>query len=133
MIPLALATLCLLATLMLLFAEARGPEPLRAAGKIVASSAFVALALACGATGSGYGRRMLLALALSWVGDVLLLARRDRWFLLGIGAFLLAHVAYGLAFASLPLERRALRAGAAHFTRTAVVTLRGLWPHLTWF
>jgi len=43
---------------------------------------------------------MILALLLSWAGDVLLLfeARNDLFFLLGLGSFLLAHTCYIIFF-----------------------------------
>jgi uncharacterized membrane protein YhhN len=129
----ALAVLCLLAALALVVAERREARSAKVACKVVASTAFVALALACGAPGTIYGRVLLLAQALSWVGDLLLLSARDRVFLLGIGAFLLAHVAYAVAFATAPLAASWLALGACLMAATAVVTLRWLWPHLRSF
>ncbi|MCA9708144.1 MAG: acyl-CoA dehydrogenase family protein [Myxococcales bacterium] len=66
--------------------------------KPLASTGFVLVALAAGATGSPYGQWVLAALVLSWVGDVCLLSSRSGWFLAGLGAFLLGHVAFGAAF-----------------------------------
>ncbi len=66
--------------------------------KPVASMGFILAAVTAGATGSAFGVAVLVGLALSWWGDVLLLSR-ERWpFLAGLGAFLLAHVAYAVAF-----------------------------------
>jgi len=101
-----------------------------AALKIAASSAFVAVALWCGALASTYGRVVLLALVLSWAGDLLLLSAGSAPFLGGLGAFLLAHVAYCAAFATRPLSSRWLLAGAALMAIVGVGTLRWLWPHL---
>ena len=67
--------------------------------KPVASSVFVLAALAHGATGSRYGALVLAALALSWLGDVLLVpTESSRCFRGGIAAFAGAHLAYGAAF-----------------------------------
>jgi uncharacterized membrane protein YhhN len=101
-----------------------------AALKILASSAFVVVALGCGAMASTYGRLVLLALALSWVGDLLLLSARTAPFLGGLAAFLAAHVAYAAAFASRPLSSRWLLAGAALMAIVGAITLRWLWTHL---
>jgi uncharacterized membrane protein YhhN len=55
-------------------------------------------ATADAATGGGrYGPLMLLGLCLSLAGDIFLMLPRDR-FLQGLGAFLLAHLAYSAAF-----------------------------------
>lgn len=40
----------------------------------------------------------LIALLLSWVGDVALMISGSLWFVVGLGAFLLAHVAYIVLF-----------------------------------
>jgi uncharacterized membrane protein YhhN len=70
-----------------------------AIAKMTASSAFVVLALGLGARHTGYGRLVLLALLLSWIGDLALIGSTEKQFLLGLAAFLLAHVAYVSAFA----------------------------------
>ena len=41
---------------------------------------------------------MVVALVLSLIGDVLLMLPGARWFVFGLGAFLVAHVAYVVAF-----------------------------------
>lgn len=121
---------CAFATLGLLWAEARHARVARAAFKTLASSAFVGVALAADATATPYGRLVLLALVLGWLGDVLLLAQRSAVFLAGLGAFLLAHLAYAWAFAGLPLHGGALLAGAALMVIVGVVVLRAFWPQL---
>ncbi len=111
---------------MHLAAEARGAPVARAIGKLGASAAFVALALALGIEGS-FERGMLAGLALSVVGDALLLSARRPAFLGGLGAFLLAHVAYALAFAS--VGRPSPWTGLLVLTATGA-SLRWLWPRL---
>ena len=87
-----------MAVLALLVAERRDSQVGRALIKPVASAGFLASALAHGAAGSGYGRTVLVALALSWLGDMLLIPRSKRIFRAGILAFLLGHVAFVAAF-----------------------------------
>jgi uncharacterized membrane protein YhhN len=69
-----------------------------AVAKFVASSAFVALAVRQGALASWYGRLVLAGLGLSWCGDLFLVGGSPTFFLAGLTAFLLAHVAYSAAF-----------------------------------
>jgi uncharacterized membrane protein YhhN len=66
--------------------------------KPLAATGFVVSALQHGALGSAYGVCVLVALCLSWCGDVLLIPRTKGTFLAGLGAFLFAHVAYAAAF-----------------------------------
>lgn len=98
--------------------------------KPLASSLFVAVALANGATASSYGWLVLAALALSWLGDVLLIPDDDRVFRAGVGAFGLAHVAYLAAFALRGIDplRAALAALAAALA--VVAAARWLRPHV---
>jgi uncharacterized membrane protein YhhN len=82
----------------LLVAEARGDQRVIWIAKPLASAAFVAAALSAGALDSGYGRAILAGLALSWLGDALLIPQRDGAFLAGLAAFLAGHAAFGVAF-----------------------------------
>jgi uncharacterized membrane protein YhhN len=101
----AFAATCAVAVLGLLAAEA---VDLRASGpgsraaiwltKPVAATAFIGASLANGLPTTGYGRAVVIALVLSWWGDVLLIPRAQRIFLAGILAFLSAHLAYAAAF-----------------------------------
>ncbi len=77
-----------------------------AVAKLVASSAFVLLAISAGALTSGYGTVMLVGLVLSWFGDAFLIGTSRGWFLLGLVSFLLAHIAYVTAFVNLGVARR---------------------------
>ena len=98
--------------------------------KPLASTGFVGAAIASGALDSVYGRVILAALILSWLGDVFLLSSRSAFFLAGLGSFLLAHVAFGAAFV--------LRGQAPAWTLGALILLaipalivaRWLRPHL---
>jgi len=94
-----LPTLVTLAALaLLLVGEIRAHEPTQRVAKPIASTGFVATAIAAGALDSGYGQAVLAALVLSWIGDVCLLSRGKPWFLAGLGAFLLGHLAFAIAF-----------------------------------
>ncbi|WP_242343724.1 lysoplasmalogenase family protein [Anaeromyxobacter terrae] len=109
-----------------LTAEARGAPALRALGKVGASAALVALALALGVEGA-FERGILAGLVLSVLGDALLLSRRRLAFLGGLVAFLLAHVAYAAAFARVTHPSLALALVVLAATGTA---LRWLWAGL---
>jgi uncharacterized membrane protein YhhN len=128
--PAALSLACLLAVAGLLLAERRAWPAARALCKATASTAFVALALSLNAGGSSLGRWMLLALGLSWLGDVCLLWHGSVFFLAGLGSFLLAHLAFGAAFATGPLDGRALLIGLVLMSSVGALALRWLWPHL---
>lgn len=123
MIPFAVATGVLV--LALIVAERREAANARWLLKPAASTCFVGVALAGGALQSDYGLAVLAALVLSWLGDVFLIPRRKLAFLLGIGAFLLGHVAYSAAFLI-----RGVSAGwsaAAALPLLAVAFLVGRW------
>ena len=128
--PLAAAAVCAGAAVTLLWAERRQWRPGLWAAKVAASTAFVAAGWLWGAWASAYGRLVLVALALSWLGDVLLIPRDRRSFLAGLGAFLLAHVAFAAAFAQRPQSAGALAAGAVAMVAFGLVILRWLWPRL---
>jgi uncharacterized membrane protein YhhN len=117
---------------LLLAAEYRGWRAGIWLAKPLASFAFVLSALQRGAPYTRYGRLVLVALALSWLGDVLLIPERQpRVFRAGIGAFGLAHVIYLAAFVSRSVDslRMALAAGPAALA--LVFAARWLRPHLT--
>src|SRR5690606_4237677 len=92
MLPWILLTL--VATALLLVAEARGSVAGRWVWKPLASTGFIAAALAAGAWQTTYGRLVLLALVLSWWGDVLLIPRTRAAFTAGLASFLAGHVAF---------------------------------------
>lgn len=109
-----------------LAAAARGARALKAVSKLGASAAFVGLALALGVDGA-FDRAIFAGLVLSFAGDALLLSARRAAFLAGLVAFLLAHLAYAVAFAG--VARPSPWAAFAVFGLTGVV-LRRLWPAL---
>ena len=120
-----------LAVVALLVAEARDSRPGVWIAKPLASTGFVAYALAAGALATGYGQVVVVALVLCWLGDVLLIPRGARgWFLAGLGAFLLGHLAFAVGFAGLGLAPGWLVAAALPAGLLAAGVLRWLWPHV---
>ncbi len=105
----------LVALVSLLVAECRRERMGVWLAKPIASAGFVAFAIFAGAQRSAYGLAVFVALALSWVGDVALIRGDAKTFKLGIGAFLLGHLAYIAAFA--------LRGVSLGWTALALVTL----------
>lgn len=93
-----LAALCLACVAALLVIDRRGPAAAEWVVKPLASTCFVAAAIAAGALDSRFGTILTIGLALAWWGDVLLIPRST--FLAGLVAFLLGHVAYAVAFAA---------------------------------
>ena len=73
---------------------------------------------------------VLAALCLSWAGDALLLSDRERVFLGGLVAFLLAHIAYCVAFWLLGVNLSWVAGAAIGLAVIAGAVLRWLLPHL---
>ena len=99
--------------------------------KPVASTLFVITALLAGSLASSYGRLILLGLLLSWLGDVFLISKRQLFFIVGLGSFLLAHVAFSGAFLLQSLKVLPLTLAATATVVFAIIILRWLWPHLS--
>ncbi|MDJ0663780.1 MAG: lysoplasmalogenase [Acidimicrobiia bacterium] len=95
--PLALTIVAIAAVAVLLYYETRRPME-RRYPKMVASSAFIGVAIAAGALDSAFGTIMLAGLALSWFGDLFLALDGRGPFVAGLVAFLLGHLAYVAAF-----------------------------------
>ncbi len=119
--------LCAIAVAGLLAAEYRDSRGGQWLTKPLASTAFVWLGLVSGALDSGYGRLVLLALALCLLGDLLLIPRdRPKVFRAGVFAFLLGHVAFSVAFLTRPLDPYGLAAGAVIVGVVILTVLRWL-------
>lgn len=115
----------------LLAAERAGSRPAKAFAKMGAAFCFLGLALHLGALESSHGRTILAGLVLCAAGDALLLpAGQTLWFQLGIGSFLLGHLAYALAFFGFPMPPLALGLAAVGMTAFGAAALRWLRPHL---
>jgi len=74
--------------------------------KMIASAGFLATALSVGALHHRYGRVLFAGLVLSFFGDLFLVGTSRLAFLLGLGSFLLAHLAYIGAFTVYGLNRK---------------------------
>ena len=105
-------------------------SPAMRALKMLASTGFIAVALSGGALSSTYGRAVLVALALSWLGDLLLTFDTRRGFVGGLVSFLLGHVAYAIAFITLGVDPAAVVVAAAAVALIGVLVWRWLSPHV---
>ena len=117
------------AVVALVWAESHR-SPVGRVFKGIASAGLIAVALSVGAFETGYGRSVLVALALSWVGDLLLSYASPDAFRAGLVAFLLAHVAYVVAFLVRGVDGTWAVIAAVGAALLAVVVWRWLRPHL---
>jgi len=104
----------------LLWGEWRDVHRLRRIAKPIASLGFLVAAVGFGAFSSRYGQVVFVGLALGAIGDVFLLGQGRTGFIAGLVSFLLGHVAYVVAFASLELS-----ASHAFFAAVAMVAVVG--------
>ena len=114
----------------LLAAEWRDSSAGRWLSKPLASSGFVATALQCGALANAYGRAVMVALSLCWLGDVLLIPKDTRALRAGISSFLAGHLAFVAAFAVRGVDLGASALAALLLVAPGVFVLRWLAPHL---
>lgn len=121
LVALVATACCALVVLQLL-----GQPVPAAAAKLVASTAFIVLAVYSGGLASLYGRLITAGLALSWCGDMLLTGQSREAFLVGLAAFLLAHVAYTSAF----IARGYRRSWAFGAAVPILITAIGVWAWL---
>ncbi len=116
--------------LLLVASQRLGFESVAILSKVVASSAFIALALVSGALHARWSRVLLAGLCLSWIGDIALTGASRTAFLTGLTAFLAAHVAYTFAFFLHGVRQRWLVMAALPVAACAVATLSWLDPML---
>lgn len=123
--------LTVVATAALLVAESRGSRAGVWVAKPLASTGFVAAAIAAGAWESRYGQCILAGLVLSWFGDVFLIPRgAARAFQAGLVSFLLGHVAYVVAFFARGVGFGSAALAAVVVLVVLVVVGRWLLPHV---
>jgi uncharacterized membrane protein YhhN len=121
---------CAIGLAMLLAGEHRRRQLPRCAGKVVASAAFLVVAMLA-RPDSAFDTWIMVGLVLGAIGDVALLARRG--FLVGLVAFLLGHLAYVVGVHhELPASAWLGAAGIAAIVPAAVAlaALALLWPRL---
>jgi len=107
-------------------------EMRRRLSKIAASLAFVLLAVSAFGRDS-FGTWMFVGLVAGAAGDVALLGRGARAFMIGLGAFLVGHIAYVVGIACVVPPSKWLGAagiGAVLPMLVAGLALRKLWPRL---
>jgi len=111
---------------------ARELETKRRLSKILASLAFVMLAVPAFGR-DGFGTWMFVGLVAGAVGDAALLGRGARAFMIGLGAFLVGHIAYVVGVAHVVPPSKWLGAaglGAMLPLLVATFAVRALWPRL---
>jgi uncharacterized membrane protein YhhN len=118
-------------TLGLLLAERQQWQTGKWLAKPIASAGFVVAALEHGAGGSRYGQTILVALALSFVGDVLLIPKSTAIFRAGILAFLAGHLGFCAAFWLRGVDPTVALAALAGAALVAVGVGRWLLGHVT--
>jgi uncharacterized membrane protein YhhN len=121
---------CLAAVAGLLLAERFGRPVAHGVLKLGASAAFVLVALSLDATATAYGRWILAALAMGWLGDAALLSRGRGAFLAGLGVFLIAHLCFALAFFTGAHSLEVFVTALAPALAAGIAVWRWLWPHL---
>ena len=131
MIAPALVVATVVAVIGLLFSEYRGSRSGVWVAKPLASTGFIAVALAAGALETPYGLAVLVALVLCWVGDVFLIPEgAGSLFLVGLVSFLLGHLGFAVAFTLPGPDPLWMAAAAVLVLAPALVVLRWLRPHL---
>ena len=125
-----LCTICLVAAAGYLAASWASVPIIAGLSKAAASTSFIALAVVNGAAYSDYGRFVLIALGLSWVGDICLLSRQSNFLLAGIAAFFTAHIAFTAAFTQLSLDTAYLVIAFVCLSVAGSLILKWLWKYL---
>jgi uncharacterized membrane protein YhhN len=99
--------------------------------KPLASAGFIATAVACGALETPYGQAILVALFLSFWGDVLLIHEgAGPWFMAGLVSFLLGHLAFAVAFWIAGISTVGAAAAVVVLAGPIFGVLRWLRPHV---
>ncbi len=122
------AAICLGSVIWMLHIARRGPPALEWIAKPIASTCFVAAAIHADALDTRFGTILTIGLVLAWWGDVLLIPKSKRAFLAGLGAFLLGHVGYAVAFAARGVDPVATAVALAASAVVAVPVGRWLLP-----
>ena len=107
-----------------------GDSPSSRLLKMTASTGFIAIALSVGGLSNTYGRIVLVALAFSWAGDLLLTYPSQPAFLGGLVTFLLGHVTYSIAFGVAGLNAPAAAVATIAMTIIGFLVWRWLGPHV---
>jgi uncharacterized membrane protein YhhN len=130
---LALTALCALGVGLTLFGERNGVAIMTVVGKPSASLAFIALALHLANWDQGpdgYAWLIVVGLVFGAGGDVALMSKAKKWFLVGLVSFLLGHIAYLVAFARLTDASDWMSPWLAGPIVAVLIVLKYLWRHL---
>lgn len=98
--------------------------------KCIASAGFLAAGLSSGLLNSAAGRTVFCGLLCSATGDVLLLGDSQKFFLLGLASFLLAHALYIGAFLMLGIDKRWSAVAAAPLIAVSVAVSTWISPYV---
>lgn len=113
----------------LLYAEKTDKRRLVYVFKPLTSLLFILTALS-GGIGGIFSVWLFIGLVLCLVGDVALIPKSRRWFMVGLVAFLLGHVCYILAFNQLTWFVSLNLPVAALIVAISAFVLFKFWPHL---
>ena len=122
--------MALISVLVFLASERINNQVGRWGGKMAASTVFVLFAVYLDALESVHGQALMVALLCSWVGDLLLLPGKSRWFLYGLVSFLLAHIAFALCFIQRGIDTGQLLLPGAGVGLLVLVISYWLLPHV---
>ena len=122
--------MALISVLVFLASERINNQMGRWGGKMAASTVFVLFAVYLDALESVHGQALMVALLCSWVGDLLLLPGKSRWFLYGLVSFLLAHIAFALCFIQRGIDTGQLLLPGAGVGLLVLVISYWLLPHV---
>lgn len=113
----------------LLWGEWQNRPTVRAISKPFASLGFLIAAIGFGALQSRYGNVVFTGLVLGAIGDVCLLGKSKWSFAAGLVSFLLGHVAYVVAFGSLPISPPQTLIAAVAMAAILFFVGRWVFPH----
>ena len=122
--------MALISVLVFLASERINNQMGRWGGKMAASTIFVLFAVYLDALESVHRQALMVALLCSWVGDLLLLPGKSRWFLYGLVSFLLAHIAFALCFIQRGIDTGQLLLPGAGVGLLVLVISYWLLPHV---
>ena len=121
------ATVTAVCVLGLLWAERSNSQGGKWLFKPIAAAGFIAAAIVLNAQDHAYGLWVVVALVLSMVGDILLIpARVGPAFAAGLGAFLLGHVAFCVAFVVRGIDWTWTLVATAVFSVVGIIIYRWL-------
>ncbi len=121
--------IALISVLIFLASERINNQVGRWGGKMAASTVFVLFAVYLDALERVHGQALMVALLCSWVGDLLLLPGKGKWFLYGLVSFLLAHIAFALCFIQRGIDTGQLLLPGAGVGLLVLVISYWLLPH----